>query len=77
MNQNEGSTSQQETKLNKQMSPLAIAGLAGGATIAWFMYQYSDIVRALSIGGLVFVLLFWVVWQGQKLEKQRKDKNDV
>ncbi len=67
--------SAQESKLNKQMSPLAIAALAGIAAFGWITYQNSDPLRGLFVGAIVFAVLFYVVWKGQQLEqKQKADK---
>lgn len=63
-----------DSKLNKQMSPLAIAALAGIVVFGWITYQNSDPLRGLFVGAIVFAVLFYVVWKGQQLEKQKKTK---
>lgn len=72
MTDQETTTSSPESKLNKQMSPLAIAALAGIAAFGWIAYQNSDPLRGLLVGAIVFAVLFYVVWKGQQLEKQKK-----
>ena len=62
-----------DSKLNKQMSPVAIAAMAGGAAFAWITYQYADPLRGLLVAAVVFPVLFYVVWKGQKLEQQKRD----
>jgi hypothetical protein len=62
------------SKLNKQMSPVAIAAMAGGAAFAWITYQYANPLRGLFVSALVFAVIFYVVWKGQKLEKQQRDR---
>lgn len=65
-------TSSPESKLNKQMSPVAIAALAGVAAFGGITYQSSDPLRGLFVGAIVFAVLFYIVWKGQQLEKQKK-----
>ena len=60
--------------LNRQMSPLMIASFAALAALGLIYYQYSDLLRGVIVGAIVFPVLFWVVWKGQKLEENRKTK---
>jgi Flp pilus assembly protein TadB len=61
--------------LNRQMSPLMIASFAALAALGLIYYQYSDLLRGVIVGAIVFPVLFWVVWKGQKLEENRKTKS--
>ena len=63
------------SRLNRQMSPLSIAGMAGVAAFGWIYYQYSDLKRGLLVSVIVFPVLYWIVWKGTKLEQNRKLKN--
>jgi O-antigen/teichoic acid export membrane protein len=70
--QTEGEKS--ESPLNKQMSPLAGGGFLGGLVFAFILYRSHDVLRALLVGGVVFALLFWVMWAGRYLERRSKNK---
>lgn len=63
--------------LNKQMSPLIGGAFLGGLVFALTIYRTHDILRALLVGGVVFAMIFWVMWAGQYLERRSKTKKDV
>jgi hypothetical protein len=59
---------------NEYLQPLAIAS---GAAIFGFGYSYyygGDVTRALTVGGLAFLVLFWIVLRGNNRKKQRESK---
>ncbi|MFN9639449.1 MAG: hypothetical protein ACK56W_05470 [Pirellula sp.] len=63
--------------LNRQMSPLSIAILAGIGGFALIYVQSSNLSRALFVAPLTFCVIYFVVWKGQKLEQQRKQKKSA
>ncbi len=65
-----------ESSLNKQMSPLTGGGVLGGIAFAFVLYRSHDVLRALLVGGVVFVMIFWVMWAGQYLERRSKKTKD-
>ncbi len=66
---------QSESPLNKQMSPVAGGGLLGAIVFGFVLFQSHDVLRALLVGGVVFGMIFWVMWAGQYLERRTKKKN--
>jgi hypothetical protein len=52
-----------------------IASFAALAALGLIYYQYSDLLRGVIVGAIVFPVLFWVVWKGRKLEENKKTKS--
>ncbi len=54
--------------------PLVIATLSGVAVFGYNYYSTADVTRALTVGGVAFLVLFWVVLRGNNIVKQRESK---
>lgn len=61
-----------ESPLNKQMSPFVGAAVFGGIAFAVVLYRWHDLLRGLLVSGVVFGGLFCVMWAGQYLERRNK-----
>lgn len=57
---------------NEYLQPFIVASLAAIFGFGCIYYYRSDVTRALTVGGIAFLVLFWVVLRGNNLKKQRE-----
>ena len=63
-----------ESSNNEYLQPFVIATLAAIFGFGYVHYYAGDVTRALTVGGVSFLILFWVVLRGNNLKKQRESK---
>ena len=73
MHQDQNTPSTEPNK-NEYLQPFAIACLAAICGFGYVYYDRGEVAPAIIVGGVGFLILFWVVLRGNKLKKQREKK---
>ena len=71
------STSNSKKNTNAYTQPLVLALLAGVFGFVYSYYYHGELLRALGMGGLTWLLIFWVVLRGNNIVKRRESKPKV
>lgn len=62
---------------SKYVQPLVVAFLAGIFGFGYSYYSRGELTRALGMGGITWLLIFWVVLRGNQLINKRESKSNV
>lgn len=65
-------TSNDKSATSEYTQPLVVGIMAGIFGFGYIYYSSGDAIRSLCLGGVGFLLLFWVVLRGNNLKKQRE-----
>ncbi|GEM_PF-2155465 len=69
----------QRTKANNNvyLQPFVVASLAAIFGFGYIYYYRGEIARALIVGGVIFLTMFWVVLRGGVLKKRRETSESL